>query len=180
MTLAADHISGYASALFELARAEGVLDRVEDELFTVAQAVERSGDLRSTLTDPELPIDRKQAIVEDLLGGRASRLAVGLVQFIVSQGRADDLAEIVRAMLDQAASSRDRALAEVRSAIPLDDQTVSRLQTALSKATGKQVEVKVVVDPSVVGGIVARVGDTVIDGSIARRIQSARQAVITR
>ncbi|MBW3666443.1 MAG: ATP synthase F1 subunit delta [Actinobacteria bacterium] len=178
--MAADHISGYASGLFELARAEGVLDRVEDELFALAQAVERSGDLRSALTDPELPIDRKQAVVDELIGGRASRLTVGVVQFIVSQGRADDLADIVRAMLEQAAASRDRALAEVRSAVPLDDQTVQRLQSALGKTTGKQVEVKVVVDPSVIGGIVARVGDTVIDGSIARRIQSVRQAVNTR
>jgi F-type H+-transporting ATPase subunit delta len=180
VTLAADHISGYASGLFELARAEGVLDRVEDDLFTVAQAVERSGELRSALTDPELSVDRKQAIVDELIGGRASRLTVGIVQLIVSQGRADDLPDIVRSMLQQAASSRDRSLAEVRSAVPLDDQTVQRLEAALAKATGKQVEVKVVVDPSVIGGIVARVGDTVIDGSIARRIQSARQAVSTR
>lgn len=178
--MAEDHVSGYASGLFELARAEGLLDRVEDELFTVAQAVERSGELRSSLTDPELPIDKKQAILDELIGGRASRLTVGIVQFIVSQGKADDLPEIVRAMLEQAASSRDRALAEVRSAVPLDDQTVQRLASALGKATGKQVEVKVVVDPSVIGGIVARVGDTVIDGSIARRVESARQAVNTR
>jgi F-type H+-transporting ATPase subunit delta len=67
----------------------------------------------------------------------------------------------------------------VRSAIPLEDETVERLRSALAKATGKQVEVKVVVDPTVVGGIVARVGDTVIDGSIARRVESLRQAVNT-
>lgn len=178
--MAAEHIPGYASGLFELARAEGVLDRVEDELFTVAQAMEGNPELRSALTDPELPTDKKQSVVDELIGARASRLTVGIVQLIVSQGRADDLPEIVRAMLEHAASSRDRALAEVRSAVPLDDQTVSRLESALAKATGRQVELKVVVDPSVIGGIVARVGDTVIDGSVARRLQSARQAVNTR
>jgi len=178
--LAADHISGYASGLFELARAEGVLDRVEDELFSVAQAVEQSGELRSTLTDPELPVDKKQTVMDELIGGRASSLTVGIVQLIVSQGKADDLPEIVRAMLEKAASSRNRALAEVRSAVPLDDETVKRLTSALEKATGKKVEVKVVVDPSLIGGILARVGDTVIDGSIARRVQSVRQTVNSR
>jgi F-type H+-transporting ATPase subunit delta len=61
--------------------------------------------------------------------------------------------------------------------VPLSEDTVSRLTSALRKATGKDVEVKVVVDPAVIGGIVARVGDTVIDGSIARRFDSVRQAV---
>jgi F-type H+-transporting ATPase subunit delta len=177
--LAADHISGYASALFQLAQAEGVLDRVGDELFAVGQAVEKSSELRSTLTDPDVPVDKKQAIIEDLIGGRASSLTVGIVQLIVIQGRSDDLLEIARAMLETAASSRNRALAEVRSAVPLEDETVERLRSALAKATGKQVEVKVLVDPTVVGGIVARVGDTVIDGSIARRVESLRQAVNT-
>ncbi|MGD2043458.1 MAG: F0F1 ATP synthase subunit delta, partial [Acidimicrobiia bacterium] len=84
---------------------------------------------------------------------------------------------IASAVAEAAASSRDRAVAEVRSAVPLDDATVSRLTESLGRATGKKVEVKVVVDPSVIGGIVARVGDTVIDGSIARRVDSVRQAV---
>lgn len=178
--MAADHISGYARALVELARAEGVLDRVEDELFSVAQAVEKSPELRSTLTDPELPGDKKQSIIGDLIGGRASPLTVGIVQLIVGQGHVDDLPGIARGILETAAASRDRALAEVRTAVPLDDQTVERLRSALSKATGKQVEVKVIVDPSIIGGIVARVGDTVIDGSIARRVESLRQTVNTR
>jgi F-type H+-transporting ATPase subunit delta len=68
-------------------------------------------------------------------------------------------------------------VAEIRSAIPLDDETVKRLAAALGKATGKQLEVKVIVDESVVGGIVARIGDTVIDGSIANRFDSLRHAV---
>lgn len=175
-----EHITGYANALLELARAEGVLDRVEDELFAVGQTVEKSAELRSALTDPDLPVEKKQAIIDDLIEGRASSLTAGIVQLIVGQGRADDIPEIARAMLEAAASSRDRALAEVRSAVPLDDQTVERLRTALAKATGKQVEVKVVVDPSVIGGIFARIGDTVIDGSISRRVESLRQAVNSR
>ena len=73
-----------------------------------------------------------------------------------------------------------RRLAEVRSAVPLDDETVERLAVALGKATGKRVEVKVIVDESVIGGIVARVGDVVIDGSLAHAMSQVRQAVLSR
>ena len=172
-----DRITGYANGIFELAKAEGELERVESELFTVAQALDDSPELRSTLTDPQLPLEKKQALIDDLIGGRASSLSVDLVQLIVSQGRASELSDIARAVVEAAAASRNKAVAEVRSAVPLDEETIERLAVALGRATGKSVEVKVVVDESVIGGIVARVGDIVIDGSLARRVDSLRQAV---
>ena len=172
-----DRITGYANGIFELAKAEGELERVESELFTIAQALDGSPELRSTLTDPQLPMEKKQALVDDLIGGRASSLSVDLVQLIVSQGRASELSDIARAVVEAAAASRDKAVAEVRSAVHLDEETIERLTVALGRATGKSVEVKVVVDESVIGGIVARVGDIVIDGSLARRVDSLRQAV---
>ena len=175
-----DRIAGYASGVLELARAEGELERVEDELFRAAQAMNQSDELRSALTDPQLPVERKQAIVDDLLGGRASKTTIGLIQFIVAQGRASDLPAIAQAFVEGAAATREHAVGEVRSAVPLDDETVARLAHALGRATGKNVEVKVIVDQSVIGGIVARVGDTVIDGSVARRFDALRQSVNTR
>jgi F-type H+-transporting ATPase subunit delta len=175
--MSSDRISGYAEGIFEIARGEGVLDRVEGELLAISRAFETSPELRSNLTDLQLPLEKKQSIVDELIGGRASSLTVGLVQLVVSQNHASELPAIANAVAEAAASSRDRAVAEVRSAVPLDDATVSRLTESLGRATGKKVEVKVVVDPSVIGGIVARVGDTVIDGSIARRVDSVRQAV---
>ena len=153
------------------------MERVENELFTIAQALDDSPELRSTLTDPQLPMEKKQALIDDLIGGRASSLSVDLVQLIVSQGRSSELSDIARALVKAAAASRDKAVAEVRSAVPLNEETIERLAAALGRATGKSVEVKVVVDESVIGGIAARVGDTVIDGSLARRVDSLRQAV---
>lgn len=175
--MAEERIAGYAQGIFELARAEGQLERIESELFSVAQAMERSPDLRSALVDPQLPLERKQAIVDDLIEGRASSLTVSLVQLIVAQNRASQLPEIAQAFVEAAAASRDRAVAEIRSAVPLDEATIERLATALGRATGKNVEPKVIVDESVIGGLVARVGDTVIDGSIARRVESLRQKI---
>jgi F-type H+-transporting ATPase subunit delta len=173
-------VAGYGTAIFELARAEGELERVESEMSAVTAAVSGSAELRSTLTDPQLPLDRKRAILEDLIGGRASSLTVGLVQLIVGQGRVSDLADITRSLHEAAAASRHKAMAEVRTAVALDDATVERLTRALSEATGRTVEVKLVVDPSVIGGVVARIGDTVIDGSISRKVDELRQVVKSR
>ena len=76
-----------------------------------------------------------------------------------------------------ASRERDHALAEVRTAVDLSTEQRERLAEALSRATGRQVDVKIVVDPSVIGGVVARVGDEVFDGSIASRLEDAKQAL---
>ncbi len=175
-----DRISGYATAILNLAEAEGELSRVESEFLALGQAFDKSAELRSTLTDPQLPVEKKQAIVDDLIGGRASSLTVGLVQFIVGLGRSSEIPDIARSFVEKAVESRSMALAEVRSAVPLDNATIERLAVALGKATGKKVEVKVVVDESVIGGIVARVGDVVIDGTVSNAITELRQAVLSR
>ena len=170
-------LDGYGAAIFEVARAEGQLDRLERELFTVAQTFATSNELRDTLTNPQLPLERKQGIIDDLIGGRASTLTVGLVAFVVEVGRAADLPTIIDAFIARAAGSRSKAVAEIRSAVPLETEVVQRLSAALSRATGKDLELKVIVDPTVLGGIVARVGDVVIDGSVAHSLASLREAM---
>ena len=174
-----DRTRGYAAAIFDLASAEEANERTERELNTVAQALSESGELRDALGNPHLPLERKHGIVDDLLGGRASDLVRGLVSFVVSQGRGADLGAIVEEFIAMSAASRSKAVAEIRSAIPLEQATIDRLARALSRATGKDLEVKAIVDPAVIGGIVAKVGDTVFDGSVARRLSSVRQALQT-
>jgi F-type H+-transporting ATPase subunit delta len=87
------------------------------------------------------------------------------------------LPEIVDTVVALGAASREKAVAEVRSAIPLDEAQTARLAEALGRATGKTVEVKVVVDPTVQGGLVAQIDDTVIDGSVRRRLEQLRAAL---
>ncbi len=172
-----ERIDAYAQALFEIARAEDAVETVEEELFRVARTFEGSDELRSTLTDQHVPVERRQAIVEDLLGARASPVSTAIVSFVVGTGRARDLPAIVDKLVERSAEERAEAVAEVRSAVPLDDQQRLRLADALSQATGKKVSVKVVVDESVLGGIVARVGDTVIDGSVRHRLDQLKEAL---
>jgi F-type H+-transporting ATPase subunit delta len=175
-----DRIDGYAAAILEFARAEDQLERVGDELFRIARAFEASNPLREALTDPRIPVERKKGVVDDLLGAKTSPLTVNLVGFVVSAGRAADLPAIADRVAARAAAARDRAVAEVRTAVELDPATVTRLTAALNRATGKEVDVKVVVDPSVIGGVVARIGDLVIDGTVSHRLQQLRETLNQR
>ncbi len=167
-------IDGYARALFEVARAEGTLDEVEDELFRFARSYESNDSLRAALADDGIPVAKRQAIVEDLLGESATATTVQLISMVVGSGRGTDLVAIIDALVQRASSSKNLELAEVRSAVPLTDDQHARLKAALANATGKQVNVKVIVDPSVLGGLVATVGDTVIDGSVRSRVDQLK------
>jgi len=169
-----NRIDGYARALFEVARAEGNLDEVEDELFRFARSYESSDALRNALTDEKIPAAKRQAIVEDLLGGKATSTTTQLISMVVGAGRGRDLPAIVDKLVARASSSKNLEVAEVRTAVPLTDEQQTRLAAALTNATGKAVNLKVVVDPSVIGGLVATVGDTVIDGSVRTRIDQLK------
>jgi F-type H+-transporting ATPase subunit delta len=173
--MVAERVEGYATALFEVASAEGTLGDVEDELFRFARTLEGNDELRTTLTDASLPASRRQQIVEDLLGPRAQPLTTALVSFVVGAGRGGDLPAIIDRLVARAAGARKHEVAEVRSVVELTDDQRERLAAALSNATGKQVEVKVILDPSILGGLVAQVGDTVIDGSVRNRLNQLRE-----
>ena len=117
-------IDGYARGLFEVARAEGTLDEVEDELFRFARSYESSEELRGALSDDQIPPAKRQSIVEDLLGGKATPTTVQLISMVVGAGHGRDLPAIV--------------------------------------------------DPTVLGGLVATVGDTVIDGTVRTHLDQLK------
>jgi F-type H+-transporting ATPase subunit delta len=171
-----ERIDHYATALFEVARAEGSLETVEDELFKVARTIEGSDELRTTLTDPGVPVDRRLGIVADVFR-TAHPTTLALVSFVVAAGRTRDLPAIIDRLVEKAAQERAEAVAEVRSAIELPDELRQRLAEALSRRTGRRVSVKAVVDESVLGGVLAQVGDTVFDGTVRTRLNQLREAL---
>ncbi|HVE98719.1 MAG TPA: ATP synthase F1 subunit delta [Mycobacteriales bacterium] len=171
-------IDGYARAAFEIARAEDVVDRVTDELFRFARTVDASSDLRSALTDPGSLADAKSRIVSELLASKAHPVTVRLVTMLVEAGRARDLSRIVERFVTIASEEGQAAVAEVRVAAPITEEQRTRLATALSAAKGRPVDVKVIVDPTVLGGVVTTIGDEVIDGSVKRRLEQLRASLL--
>jgi F-type H+-transporting ATPase subunit delta len=167
-------IEGYARGLFEIARAEGTIDEVEDELFRFARSYESNDELRNALSDEQIPAGKRQAIVEDLLGGKVTSTTTQLISMVVGSGRSRDLPAIVDKLVARASTAKNLEVAEVRTAVPLTADQQTRLAAALANATGKEVNLKVVVDPSVLGGLVATVGDTVIDGTVRTRIEQLK------
>ena len=116
-------------------------------------------------------------MIEDLLERKALATSQALVLAVVVSGRAGELEQIVDKFVELAVAERAYEVAEVRSAVPLSDEDVERLRVALSNATRKNVEVKVVVDPDVMGGIVTKMGDLIIDGSVRHRLDQLREQI---
>ena len=158
-----------------MAEAEGELNRVADELYQLGRTVESSDQLRSTLSDRAIPASRRIGILEDLLGATASPVTINLVSTLVGAGRGSHIGPIADELIRQAAESRCQAVAEVRSAITLSDDQRDRLKSALSSATGMNIDIVVVVDPEILGGVVAQVGDTVFDGSVRTRLEKMKE-----
>jgi len=174
--MADNRIDGYADAVLAVAAAEGVSEMVEDELFRIAAALRSNDDLINTLSDPLLPIERRQKIVEDLLAERASAVTNATVSMIVAAGRGGDLPAIIDSAIERRAATRNRAVARVRSAVELSDDQKTRLAAAIKSSTGTDVDVRVIIDPTVRGGLVTEIGDDVIDGSVRHRLNQLRES----
>lgn len=171
-----DRTDLYADAFLALIKAEGDGNEVLDELFRVSRTIDGNEELRATLGDPRIEAARRAQVVQDLLEGKAHPLTISLVSTTVTNGRVRELSAIVDRLVSRTASGGGSVVAQVRSAVALSDDQKARLAEALSKSTGKQVEVLVEVDPSVLGGLVTTIGDTVIDGSVRHRLSQLRES----
>jgi F-type H+-transporting ATPase subunit delta len=125
--MSTERIHGYARALFEVARAEGTLDEVEDELFRFARSYESNEQLSQAMSDQQLPPERRQAIVEDLLGGKATSTTIQLISMVAGSGPGNDLPAIVDSLVERASRAKQLSVAEVGTAGPLSDDLQHRL-----------------------------------------------------
>ncbi|HYO85946.1 MAG TPA: F0F1 ATP synthase subunit delta [Dermatophilaceae bacterium] len=159
------------------AERDGQLDRVEDELFRFERAVSANPDLRRALGNREAPPQRKAELIVQLLSGKALPDTVWLAQRPVLHPRGRRFSAAIWRQLSIASRRRERITAIVTSAVPLDAVQRDRLEGALAKVYGHRVFVNTVVDTSVVGGILVRIGDEVVDGTVVRRLEDARRAM---
>ncbi|MGP4111998.1 F0F1 ATP synthase subunit delta [Streptomyces sp. 4N509B] len=166
--------------LADLTAAEqaGVLDRVEDELFRFGRIVVSSPELRTTLASRDAEAAQTTAKVElvrRLLGGRAEEVTVRLVVRLVERPRGRSLEGGLEDLSRLAAERRDRSVAVVTTAVPLSDAQQRRLGAALTRLYGREIRLNLDVDPSVLGGIAVRIGDEVIEGTLAGRLEEVNR-----
>lgn len=155
------------------AQRSGGLDDVEDELFRFSRILSGNNELRTALTDRVASVEAKAALLHTLLGGRARPVTERLVTRLVTAPRGRSLDNGIESLSKLAAARRNRMVAEVVSAVPLSDQQKARLGAALARIYGRQVHLNLDVDPTILGGVRVRIGDEIINGSIADRLDEA-------
>jgi F-type H+-transporting ATPase subunit delta len=165
-------------AVVAAAELEGRLDDLEDELFRFGRVVASHPELRMALTNPFVSADAKRQLLDDLLAAKVSPEALRLI----TQAAANPLGRSLDVSLEDyariAARRRERLVAEVHVAVPLSDEQRGRLARALATIYGHQVHLNVVLDPRVSGGLTVRVGDELIDGSVATRLATAGRRLV--
>jgi F-type H+-transporting ATPase subunit delta len=169
----------YATALIELGTETGQLDALVDELQRAAQAYEASPELRSALADPLVAIHAKKAILSEL----ADRLGLGqaaknTVQILLDRRRISALPPIAARLREMADVKRGILRAEVLTAMPLPEEYYTHLQQQLERITGRRIALDRKLDPSLICGVVARVGDTVYDGSLIARLRQMKESML--
>src|SRR5205823_9551147 len=155
-----------------LVRAErdGQLDEVEDGLFRFERILAAEPTLRAALTNRLLPADRRLELLHRLLDGKVADVTFSLVERAVLAPRGRTIERVLREFSELAATRRERLIARVTSAVPLTADEQQRLAESLRTGTGTDVRLQLVVDPSIVGGLTVRLGDELIDGSVARQL----------
>jgi F-type H+-transporting ATPase subunit delta len=165
------------TALFAAADKRHTLDQVEDDLFRLERILDSEGDVAALLDEFTVAPERRIELLDRLVEGKVTDETLALLRHAVASQRKRNITLAIDALLAKAAARRERSVARVISAVPLSDAQQERLAAVLSEIYGRAISVRVALDPDVIGGLVVRVGDEVIDGSIATRFAQARAAL---
>jgi F-type H+-transporting ATPase subunit delta len=168
----------YARALFDVAMKEADLQAVERELSEFVDLVRGHEQLSKVLVNPAIPAARKQALVS-ALSGRAglSPVTSKLLALVAGRDRLVLLGDLVEEFRRRVLDHQQVVQAAVTTAVPLPADRVSALGQAFARVTGRRVQVTAGVDPAVIGGVVARIGSVVYDGSVKRHLERIREAL---
>jgi F-type H+-transporting ATPase subunit delta len=162
-------------AVAEAADARGELDELEDELFRFSRVVQGSPALRSALSHQYVPAERKREVVLALVDGKVTEPALRLMSQAVSHPRGRSLDATLEFYANLTAERRERLIAEVHVALALTDTQRTRLAAVLAATYGHEVHLNVVLDPEMVGGMSVRIGQELINGSVASHLADLRR-----
>jgi len=161
-------------ALFAAAEKQKSFDRVEDELFRFERIVENEGEIAGLLDETTVEPSRRTALLDSLVEDKVAPVTLALLHHAVASERKRNIVLAIDDLLERAAQHRNRSVARVVSAVPLTDQQEQQLADTLTEMYGRPISVRSALDPDIRGGLVVRVGDEVIDGSVAGRFAAAR------
>jgi F-type H+-transporting ATPase subunit delta len=169
----------YAKALLDVAINESDLATIERDLASIVEAVEGHGELRRILTSPGTPQSARMSITKALAARAGVQAPVAkLLALLADRGRLELLPELLAVYRERLLAHHNIVRATVTSATALSADKVQQLEASLSRLTGKRVQLDTRVDPSIIGGVVTRIGSTVYDGSVRTQLQKMRQQLV--
>jgi F-type H+-transporting ATPase subunit delta len=168
----------YAQALFHLARKEGTTERVETDLEAVDALLHTSPNLLRVMKAPTIPRPQKKDLVRRLFESQVSGLTLRFLNLLIDKRREAVLSEVNREFRALSYAARNILPVTATVAMRLTPEERTRLAETLSRRTGKTIELSEEVDPTLIGGVVLRLGDTIIDGSVAGQLRRLRQQLI--
>ncbi len=169
----------YAQALLDLGTELGSLDKLVEEIAAAAEAWEASADFRNAIENPLVAHDAKKAVVGDVADRiDASPTTRSTLLLLVDRRRMKTLPYLSRTLRELADARRGVVRAEVTTAAPLSDAYYEKLKAKLEKMTGQKIVIDKKTDPALIGGVVARIGDRIFDGSLRTRLETMRSALL--
>jgi F-type H+-transporting ATPase subunit delta len=172
-------IRRYAQAVFEMADGQGELAAWERDLSALARAFENP-QIAAIFASPQVATSQKRSLADEILGPTGQPLVRNLVGLLIERGRIGSFPQLYTAFHDRMLERQGIAVGEVTTAVPLGPEEVELVRQRLGTLLGKQIEIRTVVDPNIIGGIIARVGDQLIDGSVIGQLRKLRERLVAQ
>jgi F-type H+-transporting ATPase subunit delta len=170
-------VRGYAENMFGMAELEDSVDTLEDQLYELNKGIAASPQLRDFLANADIPAAEKKKALSEILTPAASPLIRSYTNILIDTGKAGLISDVAEAFIALVQETKNQVLAEVTSAIPLTQDLTDRLTVELGKTTGKKVNVKNVVDKSILGGLVIKIENKIIDLSLQRKLDNLQNSL---
>lgn len=174
-----DAANTYARALFDMASLADAVDATDESMRSVVAAVRGSMDLREALTSTGVPAETKRDVLREIFGASATPEALAMTTLLAERGHIGLLGEVTTAFAAIAEAERGIVVAEVTTAVPLDDALRASVTDKLSASLGRPVSLRERVDATIVGGIIINVAGRVLDGSVSSQLEGVRKALAT-
>ncbi|AEG61891.1 F0F1 ATP synthase subunit delta [Desulforamulus ruminis] len=170
----------YAQALYEIAVAKNTLEVLEKEMKGVAEAIEGSRELQKALYHPQVLPGQKKELLKAIFGDKVSQETINFLGLVVDKRRENYFSGIAAEFVALANAARNTAAASITSAVELGEEQKQEILKVLTKLSGKEVDPVFMVDPSLIGGVVVRIGDKIIDGSIKTRLATLKSRLMSK
>lgn len=165
----------YATALFEIAKEREQIEQFEKQVDTVIQTLKQESQFMELLMHPKIMVDEKIQLIDTIFNGRVADEITGTLAIIIKKGRQDVLLDILELFLEMVSDHLGIVKATVTSAVELSKEQLAQIRNKIENGTGKTVELHTIINPSIIGGMIIRVGDHVVDASISGRLQTLKE-----